>query len=385
MQINERSLIEGLSYALDVAEKNYFSHSKHVAYTATMLAKELNMTKDEQKDLYFAGLLHDIGLGTSYEMLEHCIFGRDIILKLPLNEKIAEYVYYHHEHVNGTGPFKLVGDEIPFEAQIICLANAFDIRFSKIKALDYETMGVMLKWIDDNQKFYFPEIIEALKRIIDKEVILLDYFNHEFNNILIKKIDITGDILDYEGVKAYACAFSDIIDKRSPFTYRHSMGIADLVNKIVTKLGYDEEIQGKMHIAALLHDVGKLTISNDIIDKEGKLDPEERFEINKHTYYTRWILGQIEGFEDITEYASNHHEKLTGKGYPLQLEAQEIGELERIMTICDIFQALTEDRPYREPMPIEKVWGIIDSMVNQGELDKVLVEKIKVILADDYK
>ena len=178
----------------------------------------------------------------------------------------------------------------------------------------------------------------------------------------------------------FADVFSQIIDRRSAFTYKHSRGIADLVNKVVLALGYDGEVQDKMYISALLHDIGKLVVPNEIIDKNGKLDEEERYQINKHTYFTRWILEQIEGFDEIVEYAANHHEKLNGKGYPFQLKADEISELARIMTICDIYQALTEVRPYRENMPLEKVWAIIDGMVQKGELDANLVTKMKSIL-----
>ncbi len=99
-----------------------------------------------------------------------------------------------------------------------------------------------------------------------------------------------------------------------------------------------------------------------------------------HAYYTRWILSQIDGIEDVVEYAANHHEKLSGDGYPRQLKAEQISEQDRIITICDIYQALTEERPYREKMPIEKVWTIIESMVEKGELDGKLVEKIILIL-----
>ncbi len=384
MKINERSLIEGLSYALDVAEKSYFSHSKHVAYTSVMLAKELGLSLDEQKDVYISALLHDIGASNAYNVEEHCIYGRDILLKLPVKPVLAEYLYYHHEFYDGTGEFKVKGDEIPLVSQIICLADLFDINFRCLNTLNLDTMEQIKKWIEENKQKFNPKILDAFNELLGKEFILLDYFNHEFNNILINKVEVVGVDLDYEGVEAYALAFAEIIDKRSPFTYRHSVGIANLATKITGALGFEKEIQNKMYIAALLHDLGKLTISNDILDKPGKLDDQERFEINKHTYYTRWILEQIEGFEDITEYASNHHEKLTGKGYPLQLKSHEIGELDRIMAICDIYQALTEDRPYRETMAIDKVWSIIDFMVDRGELDSGLVEKIKVILSYDF-
>ncbi len=393
MKVNERSLIEGLSYALDVAEKSHFSHAKHVAYIAIKIAKELNMTAEEQKDLYFISLLHDIGAKQPYAIekdeasavANHCVVGRDIILELPIKRELAECIYYHHEYYDGKGPFKKVGSEIPLFSQIICLSNAFELRFGTINYFDFIAMEKVLKWIEINEKHYDPKIIEVFKKLVTKETILLDYFNHEFNDVIESKIDIQGDELECEDIKAYAFALSKIIDNRSPFTYRHSIGIAELVNKITTAFGYDEETSNKMYIAALLHDIGKLAISNDIIDKPGKLEVSERFEINKHSYYTRWILKQIVGFEDITEYASNHHEKLTGNGYPKQLKAHQLTEQDRIMAICDIYQALTEERPYRDTMTTEKVWGIIDSMVEKGELDGILVERIKVILSDEYK
>lgn len=150
-------------------------------------------------------------------------------------------------------------------------------------------------------------------------------------------------------------------------------------------LGYDYEVQSEMYIAALLHDIGKLMIPNSIIDKPGKLEEDERFEINKHTYYTRWVLEQIDGFDNIVNYAANHHEKLNGTGYPQQLKDHEIGELDRVMAICDIYQALTEERPYRTPMNIENVWSIMDDMVSKNELDGNLLEKIKVILREELE
>lgn len=86
MKINERSLIEGLSYALDVAEKNYFSHSKHVAYTSFMITKELKLPKEQQKDIYYAALLHDIGASNSTSIEDHCVVGRDIMKNLPVKK-----------------------------------------------------------------------------------------------------------------------------------------------------------------------------------------------------------------------------------------------------------------------------------------------------------
>lgn len=380
METNIRSLIEGLSYALDAAEKSYFSHSKHVAYISYMVGKELGVDNELLEDIYYAALLHDIGAANAYVIKDHCIFGRDMLLKLPIKKSLSEYVYYHHERYDGSGPFELKSDSIPLVSQIIAFADLFDKNFAETKINNLDNFKNIIMWLENNKIVFNPIIYDPFLKLIEKEHFLLDYFNHEFSNVLKKRVDIIGKKLSYEEVMPFAQIFSEIIDRRSPFTYRHSIGISTLVNRVVSKLGYNSEIQDKMTISALLHDVGKLVISNDIIDKSGKLDDEERFQINKHTYYTRWILEQIDGFEEIVEYASNHHEKLNGKGYPQQLKAEDIGELDHIMTICDIYQALTEDRPYRKTMQIEKVWSIIDNMVQKNELDGNLVAKMKNIL-----
>jgi putative nucleotidyltransferase with HDIG domain len=383
MKISSRSLIEGLSYALDLAEKSYFSHSKHVAYLSIMIAKDLNLSIEQQEDIYYTALLHDIGASNTYLIEEHCVIGKNILLGLPIKKKLADYLYYHHEYFNGTGVFELKGNEIPLPSQIIAISDLFDKRFGTIPELNLDAINEIKIWLDMNQELFNPKILDVFYGLIKREYILLDYFSSEFNNVLLRKINIQGHYLDFEGVRAFVHAFSEIIDRRSPFTYEHSKGIAKLVNKITTGLGYDYEIQKKMYVAALLHDTGKLAISNDIIDKNGKLDERERYQMNKHTYYTRWILQQIEGFEEITEYAANHHEKLNGNGYPLHLSSDQIGILDRVMAICDIYQALTEDRPYRNKMPMDKVWSIIDGMANNNELDKELVGRIKIILRED--
>jgi putative nucleotidyltransferase with HDIG domain len=227
----------------------------------------------------------------------------------------------------------------------------------------------------------FPEeIVGAFENLIKREYFLLDYFNHETKYALSRKV-IFNDNVFYgsEDIKKFAMCFADIIDQRSPFTFHHSTGIAGLAKRAAAHLGHNDETQEKMYIGGLLHDIGKLHVSTDILHKNGKLTPDERFEINKHTYFTRKILEQIQGFEEIVDLSANHHEKPNGKGYPYRLRGDRLGELERVMSICDVYQALTEKRPYREPMPLEKVWGIIDGMADEDSLDKSLTERLKLV------
>jgi RimJ/RimL family protein N-acetyltransferase len=123
--------------------------------------------------------------------------------------------------------------------------------------------------------------------------------------------------------------------------------------------------------------VGKLHVSTDILHKAGKLTPDERFEINKHTYYTRKILEPVDGLEEITNYGANHHERLDGHGYPYRIAGAQLGELERVMAVCDVYQALTEKRPYRESLASDRVYEIMEGMVEKNHLDGRLVAAFK--------
>ncbi|HAR87352.1 MAG TPA: hydrolase, partial [Clostridium sp.] len=116
----------------------------------------------------------------------------------------------------------------------------------------------------------------------------------------------------------------------------------------------------------LLHDIGKLAIPISILDKDGPLTEEEYSIIKSHTYYTKLILDKIDHISDISLWASSHHEKLNGKGYPRRLKAEDLSEECRIIGVCDIYQSLTADRPYRKGMYMYEAFNILDDMVNRN-------------------
>jgi len=372
---------------LDIAGKNNLSHSKSTAYLSVMMSRAIGLDEDTAMTIYYAALLHDIGISNEYcqnehaiDMGRHCVIGEEMLKKLPLSEEIPTYVLYHHEFCDGSGPFGLSGKETPKGSQIICLASEFDDRFGR--ADDYNR-GLFLEvcnWFDEKKALFSEDIADVFWHLIQREYFLLDYFNHETKYALSDKI-VINDSLHYqtEDVEKFALCFADIIDQRSPFTFSHSTGIAKLAKIAAAHLGYDSETQNRMYIAGLLHDIGKLHVSTDILHKNGPLTPDERFEINKHAYFTWKILEQIQGFEEITDFAANHHEKLDGTGYPHQTAGDQLSELDRVMAICDVYQSLTEDRPYRAKLSPGQAWGIIDDMANTRHLDRSLIEKVRKI------
>lgn len=145
-------------------------------------------------------------------------------------------------------------------------------------------------------------------------------------------------------------------------------------------IGYDEETSRKIKIAGLLHDLGKLAIPNSILDKPDKLTEEEFMVIKSHTYYTKEILKEIGRIDDIAEWAANHHEKLDGSGYPEGLKGDEIGEIDRHVAVCDMYQALTEDRPYRKGLEPKQAIDIIAKSVKDNKVSGESLEILKEVV-----
>lgn len=178
-------------------------------------------------------------------------------------------------------------------------------------------------------------------------------------------------------IKSIAESFSMLIDSKSNYTFEHSKGVANITRKFATYLGYDQLTIDKLEIAANLHDIGKLVVPSDILEKPAQLSKAEFEIIKSHPYYTKLILNQIEGIEGIAGWAGNHHEKLNGKGYPEKLDYNSITIEDQIIALADIYQALTENRPYRSGMSPQKAIDIMRNMADGGYISSNMVSDLK--------
>ena len=154
-------------------------------------------------------------------------------------------------------------------------------------------------------------------------------------------------------------AFADVIDAKSPFTYRHSTGVAAAAVSIAQALSMSETEVTLIRRAALLHDIGKLGVSNMILDKPGKLTGDEWNSVAEHPRYSLQILSRISSFGTISELAGSHHERLDGTGYFRGFGSDKLSTAARILAVADVYDALASKRPYRDALPLEKVFGIM--------------------------
>ena len=145
-------------------------------------------------------------------------------------------------------------------------------------------------------------------------------------------------------------------------------GIQDAAVAIGTNLGLSDNRLEVMRRAALLHDVGKLSLPNTILDKPTRLTDVELNLVRAHPGLSIEILSRVQAFEEIAVLAGEHHEKLDGSGYPFGLTGKEMSVESKIIAVADVFAALSEHRPYREALGVERIRSIMEGDI-PGKLD----------------
>lgn len=288
-----------------------------------------------------------------------CDRGAHIVRKLGLSEAAAEGVRGLDEHWDGSGyPERRSEIAIPLESRILAVAQHLDA-FASEKG----TQAAMQVLRDRNGRWFDPQLVR-IAEALDSDGVL---WNRALAAVPESEIRDTALDLAPDAIECLAAAdidliceaFADVVDAKSSFTYRHSLGVTEAAGLIAKQLGLSMERRQLVNRAALLHDLGKLRVPNSILDKPGKLDGEEWRVVQEHPGLTRDILTRIGPFRELAEIAGAHHEKLDGTGYPNRLTARQLPLEARIIAVADVYGALTEDRPYRPGMPIEKALAIL--------------------------
>ena len=168
------------------------------------------------------------------------------------------------------------------------------------------------------------------------------------------------------------------IEARDIYTKGHSERVSFYALSIFDYIGFDdEEDRDNLISGCLLHDIGKIAVPDYILKSNKKLDVEGRIEINKHPLIGYNICKDLKNLKDSLDIIKYHHEKLDGSGYPEGLVEKDIPYLTQIVTISDIFDALTSDRSYRKKNTIERAFEIIEEDVKKHKLNKVFFEALK--------
>jgi HD-GYP domain-containing protein (c-di-GMP phosphodiesterase class II) len=289
-----------------------------------------------------------------------CTRGADIARQLHFPEGVAAGIHSLDEHWDGHGrPEALVGNAIPLYARIALLTQVVDVInvSSGPDAAKAEIMQRRNSWFDPDLVDAFmavastPAFWESLNAAdIESQVFAMEPGGHE-------------SALDEDYLDDIAEAFGQVVDAKSPYTAGHSARVGLYTALLGESLGLTEARLRWLKRGALLHDVGKLGVSNSILDKPGKLDEAEWVAVRRHAAYTESILGRIKSFDELARVSAAHHERLDGGGYPRGLKAADIAMETRIITTADIFDAITAERPYRGAIPVAKTLTIMAESV----------------------
>ena len=418
--IRVAEVVSALSSALDLSTGQPVGHSVRTCVLGMRIAAEIGLSRSTRHDLYYALLLKDAGCSSNASKLFHALGSDDLKAKRdvkttdwtrlswetlqyalahvapgkPFAERVAALLHTAagqkqqtkevtkircergaslarlmglsaatadgiaslDEHWNGEGnPAGLRKTEIPILSRIMLLAQTLEVfRAGRSAAAALEVIQRR------SRRWFDPDLVKAANSLSKRDALWTDVQTEQAFSLVVDlepehKMMEDGDTT----LDSICLAFAQIVDAKSPFTYNHSNGVANAAIAVGRKLGLDSRRVLFLRHAGLLHDIGKLGVSNAILEKPGKPDAAEWESLKLHPFYTWKILQGIPGFGQMSEIAASHHEKLDGSGYFRGITAAHLPLEARILVVADIFDALAAKRPYRDAMPLDKVFQIM--------------------------
>ncbi|EHZ2538449.1 TPA: HD domain-containing protein [Vibrio parahaemolyticus] len=386
-EVDLKQALIWVARALDYVGVDDTHHSHRVAYIAYQCALALNWDLKKAEFCYFAGMIHDCGVSETQEhkmLLDelipqdakaHCLRGYQTLKQCRLLSQFAVPVLYHHTHWDELQHLDLPEFEKDVAA-ILYLSDRLDFMRARyvmnchcdIVTLHEELIAECV--LANAGTLFNPVMCKAMVKLImtDGFWFAMESENIETIGLNFKSIDWLQKQLTIWDMNSLGLFLARIVDAKSPFTYQHSQKVAELSRYLAGKLGLDEHDQEMLFIAGLVHDIGKLKTPDEILHKEGALSKQEYTRIKRHTIDTQLALHKVFPNAKIAEWASNHHERLDGSGYPYHKTAEELDIPSRIIAVADVFQALSQDRPYRGRMSQTKIAEIMDDLIEQNKL-----------------
>ena len=377
-----------LSDAMDFVSPALVDHHKQVAYIATRLGMELGLDGERQKDLFLAGAFHDMGALSLQERIgalqfelenaeHHAELGCSLVRTFAPLEKLAPIIRFHHCSWNDGAGESVDNEEVFLESHIVHLADRTAVLIDRDREILGQVKTICETVRGQSRRMFKPEIVDAFLSLAQKEHFWLDAVSTKIYRILRKEARLRTILLTLSQLNDLAVFFSRIIDFRSAFTATHSRGVAASAVALAGVVGFSERECELMRIAGHLHDLGKLAVSKEILEKAAKLTKKEFEVIRSHTYYTYHILDTLDDFDTINTWAAFHHERLNGKGYPFHHKGGDLSLGSRIMCVADVFTAVAEDRPYRKSMSREEIMKVLKKMASASSLDPELVSCVE--------
>ncbi len=301
---------------------------------------------------HFAAVLRSGRAGARTLIELRCERGAAVVRGLGLGEVAAQAIMDVDEHWDGQGyPAGISGDQISLAGRVLCIAQTAEVfwQHGGPEAAREIARRRRASWFD-------PVLVDALLKLEGDEA-----FWDSVAMPVVTALEPPDRVLvaDAPRLDRVAQAFASIVDAKSPYTAHHSDGVAAIAVALARMLGLDTNTQATLRRAALLHDIGKLGVSNRILDKPGPLGPDEWETVRLHPRWSMEILAPVRAFREVARIAGAHHERLDGSGYHRGLTAQQLDSPSRILAVADVAEALCAERPYRHAFSPDEVLSMV--------------------------
>jgi HD-GYP domain-containing protein (c-di-GMP phosphodiesterase class II) len=386
--INLWNLVSPLARTFDLMNPVLGDHCLRVAYLSMRLAEELEWPAWRRREAAIAGALHDIGafsLAERLDMLEfetadqgtHARAGYVLLREFKPFERIAGAVLHHHLlWRNGQGA-QANGSPVQEASHLVHLADRTAVLFRRDQPVLAQIPGIRTSIRERSGNWFVPAYVDALLRLCDRDYIWMEISSGAMEDSLRRSLGmetIDTDMSEFVGFSRLLCR---IIDFKSEFTATHSSGVAAVGRSLASLIGFSRQECQMFEIAAYLHDLGKLAVPSEILEKPDRLTQAEWGVMRTHAYYTYQILNPIEALNLVASWSSLHQERLDGSGYPFHVGEDDLPLGARVMAVADVFTGLTENRPYRKGMTREEAMGVLHGMAAKKELDARLVSLLE--------
>ncbi len=323
----------------------------------------------ERARLAATALIRGKGFGQAFDTAK-CEVGRDAARRLGLSEEVQRSVYHSSEWWNGGGaPRGLSGEDIPVGARLALLASIAVLldTLGGAEAAGHAIRRRSGGMVDPRMADHFAARASDLLGAL--------HAGDPYDHVVHAEPQPAAMVLGSQ-LLGVAAVFGDLADLKTPYTYGHSRGVAALSRDAGQHLGLDTDASEELEVAGLLHDVGRVAVSNVVWEKPGALSAHEWEQVRLHAYHSERILAGSQGLAPLARLVGMHHEHCDGSGYHRGCTSADLSLQATVLAAADAYQAMTQPRPHRPALAPEQAEHCLLDDASSGLRDADAVDAV---------
>lgn len=381
-----RHVVRFLTDALDLVGVTDQGHDKRVGIIAHTLAGRLGLSTALRDRVFVAGLVHDVGVSSTFvhdhlvaddqwgEVDRHCDRGARLLASLDGFAALVPVVRNHHRPWRSPESAALPR-EARLAANLVFLSDRLDAWVTSGASSLPEAFAKARASLGTLFPPAFAPVLDAIAHDPDLWAGMSGERPSRKVDALLR--EVAFDPLSATDLARVPYLMAAIVDAKCPYTAEHSFRVAAIARRMGEALDLPTAECEELQTAGLLHDVGKLAIPDEIVNKRGPLDAGERQVMEGHASHSYDVIVRVPGFERIADLARHHHERSDGRGYPDGIGGGELPLAARILGVADVFQALTQQRAYRPGKGKPEVRETLGRARQSGWLDGTALDALE--------